>query len=235
MLKKLLFIILVGLFLPLFTFAFGYNSIGGIAQQLLGDGSGNGIGASLFTAEISGTINSIKAYTAGWVEDEGVCAIYTEAGTKIAETGLNFLPASPQWETYNFSEAISVSAGVKYFLACMNYRWGGNGQNLYFASEAGFKNTNTYSGWGGGHATIPDLINSITGNQKFSIYADIVGEPQGNILTISGGFATSMLAYAGQIAYDFKYAIFLMIGLPIGFWLGNRTITLLRKQFRTKR
>lgn len=50
----------------------------------------------------------------------------------------------------------------------------------------------------------------------------------GTILTIPAEFPTSLLAYAGQLFTDLQLIIVLVIGLPIGFWVIRKTISLVR-------
>lgn len=48
------------------------------------------------------------------------------------------------------------------------------------------------------------------------------------IIEISAGFATTTLAYAGDLFTDLSVPIILTIGLPLGFWVIKKIITLVR-------
>jgi hypothetical protein len=48
------------------------------------------------------------------------------------------------------------------------------------------------------------------------------------IITLSEGFATSTLAYAGQLFTDLNLLVVLVIGLPLAFWVVRRVIGLVR-------
>ncbi len=48
------------------------------------------------------------------------------------------------------------------------------------------------------------------------------------IITLGGTFATSVLAYAGQLFTDTSTLIYLAIGLPLGFWVIRKVISLIR-------
>lgn len=48
------------------------------------------------------------------------------------------------------------------------------------------------------------------------------------ILTITSAFITDSLAYVGQLFTDLNLVIILVIGLPLGFWIIRKTISLVR-------
>jgi hypothetical protein len=48
------------------------------------------------------------------------------------------------------------------------------------------------------------------------------------ILNVPGSMATGMLAYAGQLFTDFRTWILLICGLPIGFWILNKVLRLIK-------
>ena len=47
-------------------------------------------------------------------------------------------------------------------------------------------------------------------------------------ITIPGDFVASSTAYAGQLFTDLNLIIVLAIGLPLGFWVINKIISLVR-------
>lgn len=47
-------------------------------------------------------------------------------------------------------------------------------------------------------------------------------------LTVPSEWATSTLAYAGQLFTDLSLIIVLAIGLPMGFWVIRKIISLVR-------
>jgi hypothetical protein len=48
------------------------------------------------------------------------------------------------------------------------------------------------------------------------------------ILTVSAGDITGLLAYVGGLFEDFNVLILLMIGLPLGFWIIRKVVSLVR-------
>jgi len=48
------------------------------------------------------------------------------------------------------------------------------------------------------------------------------------ILTVTGSDITGLLAYVGGLFEDFNVLILLMIGLPLGFWVVRKVISLIR-------
>jgi hypothetical protein len=48
------------------------------------------------------------------------------------------------------------------------------------------------------------------------------------IITIPGNFATSMLAYAGQLFTDLSTLLLVLIGLPLGFWVVRKVLSLVK-------
>lgn len=51
---------------------------------------------------------------------------------------------------------------------------------------------------------------------------------EGTYLTIPTSFTTSTLAYAGQLFTDLSLVIVLVIGLPVGFWVIKKVISLIK-------
>jgi hypothetical protein len=49
-----------------------------------------------------------------------------------------------------------------------------------------------------------------------------------SIVTVPAGFATSTLAYVGELFTDTASLIYLSIGLPLGFWVIRKVISLVR-------
>ena len=49
-----------------------------------------------------------------------------------------------------------------------------------------------------------------------------------SIITLGETFATDVLAYAGQLFTDLNLLILLAIGLPLGFWVVRKVISLVR-------
>jgi len=47
-------------------------------------------------------------------------------------------------------------------------------------------------------------------------------------ITIPGDFVTSTLAYVGTVFTDLNLLIVLIIGLPLGFWVIRKVISLVR-------
>jgi hypothetical protein len=48
------------------------------------------------------------------------------------------------------------------------------------------------------------------------------------IITIPSNFATSMLAYAGQLFTDLSTLLLVLIGLPLGFWVVRKVLSLVK-------
>jgi hypothetical protein len=48
------------------------------------------------------------------------------------------------------------------------------------------------------------------------------------IITVGGTMASDLLAYAGQLFTDLNSLIVLAIGLPVGFWVINKAIGVVR-------
>lgn len=48
------------------------------------------------------------------------------------------------------------------------------------------------------------------------------------ILTFDSDSVASVLTYAGTLFTDLKYVLMLVIGLPIGFWVIRKVISLVR-------
>ncbi|GAH95844.1 unnamed protein product [marine sediment metagenome] len=51
-------------------------------------------------------------------------------------------------------------------------------------------------------------------------------------ITIPAEFATATLAYAGALFTDLSLIIYLAIGLPLGFWVIRKVISLIRVRAR---
>ena len=52
------------------------------------------------------------------------------------------------------------------------------------------------------------------------------------IIEITNGFVTSSLAYVAQIFSDVSPLLYLVVGLPVAFWIINKTIGLVRGRAR---
>jgi hypothetical protein len=50
----------------------------------------------------------------------------------------------------------------------------------------------------------------------------------GTIITLGENFSSSTLAYVGQLFTDTSTLIYLAIGLPLGFWVIRKVISLIR-------
>jgi len=50
----------------------------------------------------------------------------------------------------------------------------------------------------------------------------------GNYITLPEGFVTDCLAYVGNLFTDVSLLIILAIGLPLGFWVIRKVISLVR-------
>jgi hypothetical protein len=50
------------------------------------------------------------------------------------------------------------------------------------------------------------------------------------IITLPDGFATSALAYIGQLFTDLNTYVLVLVGLPLAFWGIKRTIGLFGKK-----
>ena len=48
------------------------------------------------------------------------------------------------------------------------------------------------------------------------------------ILEFTSGSVSGLLAYVGGLFEDFNVLILLMIGLPLGFWLIRKVVSLVR-------
>jgi len=48
------------------------------------------------------------------------------------------------------------------------------------------------------------------------------------IITLPEGFVNDALAYVGQLFTDLNLVIILVIGLPLGFWVVRKVISLVR-------
>lgn len=48
------------------------------------------------------------------------------------------------------------------------------------------------------------------------------------IITLPAGFVDDSLAYVGQLFTDLNLLIILVIGLPVGFWVVRKVISLVR-------
>lgn len=48
------------------------------------------------------------------------------------------------------------------------------------------------------------------------------------ITGVDAGFITASLAYVGQLFTDMSLLIYLAIGLPLGFWVIRKVISLVR-------
>lgn len=55
------------------------------------------------------------------------------------------------------------------------------------------------------------------------------------MITIPEDFATSMLAYVGEIFTDLQSVIIILVGLPLAFWAVSKVVGLIRGGFRTRR
>lgn len=47
-------------------------------------------------------------------------------------------------------------------------------------------------------------------------------------ITVDAGIAADLLAYAGTLYTDLTLVIYLAIGLPLGFWVIRKVISLVR-------
>ena len=47
-------------------------------------------------------------------------------------------------------------------------------------------------------------------------------------ITVPGSFPTDLLAYAGDLFTDLNAVVILAIGLPLGFWVIRKIISLVR-------
>jgi hypothetical protein len=52
----------------------------------------------------------------------------------------------------------------------------------------------------------------------------------GTIITLGETFATNTLAYAGQLFTDLSVLVYLAIGLPLGFWVIRKIISLIKSR-----
>ena len=50
----------------------------------------------------------------------------------------------------------------------------------------------------------------------------------GTIITLPEGFVASALAYVGDLFTDLNTLILLVIGLPLGFWVIRKVVSLVR-------
>jgi hypothetical protein len=50
----------------------------------------------------------------------------------------------------------------------------------------------------------------------------------GNYITLPEGFISDLLAYVGQLFTDLNLLVILAIGLPLGFWVIRKAISLVR-------
>jgi hypothetical protein len=53
------------------------------------------------------------------------------------------------------------------------------------------------------------------------------------ILPISASFTQDALAYVGSLFTSLSTLILLIIGVPVGFWVISKAISLVRRQTRT--
>lgn len=51
------------------------------------------------------------------------------------------------------------------------------------------------------------------------------------MITLPVDFATTMLAYVGELFTDLTPAIGIIVGVPVGFWVVGKVITLLKRGF----
>lgn len=58
--------------------------------------------------------------------------------------------------------------------------------------------------------------------------ASCMGLPKGELLTLFPGDITSLLTFVGEVFSDFKLLVILIIGLPLGFWLIRKVISLIK-------
>jgi hypothetical protein len=55
------------------------------------------------------------------------------------------------------------------------------------------------------------------------------------IITIPVDFASSTLAYVGQLFTDLAPILYLVVGLYVAFWVASKVIALARGGFRSRR
>jgi len=53
------------------------------------------------------------------------------------------------------------------------------------------------------------------------------------ILPIDATFTQNALAYVGQVFTDLNTVILVLLGVPVGFWVVSKAISLFRKNTRT--
>lgn len=49
------------------------------------------------------------------------------------------------------------------------------------------------------------------------------------MITLPGDFATTMLAYVGELFTDLTPAIGVIVGVPLGFWVVGKVISLIKR------
>lgn len=88
----------------------------------------------------------------------------------------------------------------------------------------GYTSVNLYCGDGS-----TGYLNELeTGGFPF-IFEILESAPQtivGTIITLGSNFASNTLAYAGQLFTDLNGLVYLAIGLPVGFWIIKKVISL---------
>ncbi len=224
-------LIFVGLFLG-FTQVFGAeifgdNTIGNITA---GISVKTGLKAYL---PIKSEISKISVYTrkAGFFGNVQT-AIYDESGNLKGTSEAKTLGNDWSWVEFNFEPPIILDGGW-YWLMIKS-----DGDILYYRVTKILSNALVCSHCG---YIFPDPVN--LGNCEFfndtsaSIYATyepLPPPPTFLFVETSINFVTSTLAYIGQAVTGSGPLLYMVIGIPLGFWVLNQVIGLVPRR-KTKR
>lgn len=212
------------LLISVFLFVGGNVFAGTFGYQDDGEGTlsssysiNNQISGSKFYLSEKGEIQSISAKINFQASGKIKAGIYDNGDNLVAEATEIIEGSFPttDWYIFTFSQNPVLEIGNYWLVVWAN----GSSDTIFLFLEnsstlESYQSTSTYNG-------LPSSITPAWFNTENSAIYATYRKP---IVIISADFATSTLAYAGQLFTDLSAVIILSIGLPLGFAIVVRII-----------
>lgn len=226
--KKQFALILLGLFL----FAGNVFASGTFGNTALGNTSGNIANAGMYGIKAYlpelAKITKISTYSYRYSTNTYYTgAIYDENFNLLGITGQSFRSAMCDGcvLSANFTADLYLEKGWYYIVQITGGTPTGylEGATIRIATGTMFGKT-----WG---FPFPEIWTGVLSrdNRIMTIWATY--EPfQFNLFAITPNFANSILAYAGNLFSGISPLLYLIIGLPLAFWIINKVVGIVRKK-----
>jgi hypothetical protein len=218
--------ILVGLFLPAFSFASSLMDYNYIYNASADPFYGNDWQAQTFSASQSYNLKtfSVKVWREGAEHDLNGYIENTTGGNPngvVLCTDTTTPDTTSTWATFDCGSGIDLVKDQVYAFV-FKYPGGSYGDWVYLEYQdsgdvfagGNFKISHTLGG---------SWIDFLDADLAFETRGDIP-ETAGNILTIPPTGPASILSYGAQLFNDMSSLIWLAIGLPVGFFVINRVV-----------